>query len=101
MNTVAGLSFYDLLQALIVGGAILASALYALGRIAPNARKRCASWLARSTQPRWLQYVGLKLAGGSGGCGDGCGTCGSCGPTSKVEVEQPATGVRKIPVEHL
>jgi hypothetical protein len=96
-----GMSLYDLLQGAIVGGAILASALYALGRIVPNARKRCATWLAGSTQPRWLQYVGAKLAGGSGGCGDGCGTCGSCGPTSRVEDNQPAPGARKIPVEHL
>jgi hypothetical protein len=95
------MSLYDLLQAAVVGGAILASALYALGRIAPNARKRCASWLTRSTQPRGLQYIGAKLAGGSGGCGDGCGTCGSCGPTSKVNDDAPASGAQKIPVSHL
>jgi hypothetical protein len=95
------MSLYDLLQALIVGGAILVSALYALGRVVPGARKRCASWLAGPAQPRWLQYVGVKLAGGSGGCGDGCGTCGSCGPTSKVAVDPPATEAQKIPVNHL
>ncbi len=95
------MSLYDLVQGAIVGGAILASALYALGRFVPNARKRCASWMAASKRPRWLQYVGAKLAGGGGGCGDGCGTCGSCGPTSKVEDNQPATNPGKIPVEQL
>lgn len=93
-------SLYDLIQIAIVGGAIVVSALYALGRVAPNARKRCASWLAGSTQPRWMQYVGAKLGGISGGCGDGCGTCGSCGPTSKV-IDDRVADVRKIPVDHL
>jgi hypothetical protein len=54
-------SLYDVLQGAIVGGAILVSAVYALGRIAPNLRKRCATWLTGSTQPRWLQYIGGKL----------------------------------------
>jgi hypothetical protein len=93
-------SLYDVLQGAIVGGAILVSAVYALGRIAPNLRKRCATWLTGSTQPRWLQYIGGKLAGG-GGCGDGCNTCGSCGPTSKVNEDAPASGAHKIPVTHL
>lgn len=93
-------NLYELIQIAIVGGAIVASALYALGRVAPNTRKRCASWLAGAAQPRWMQYVGAKLGGGGGGCGGGCGPCGSCGPTSKVNDDRDA-GVRKIPVDHL
>ncbi len=75
------MTFYDGVQWVIVAIAILLSALYALGRIAPNWRKRCAAWLQRPTQPRWLQGIGAKMAVG-GGCGDGCDTCGSCTPKS-------------------
>lgn len=85
---------YDLFQAVVIGGAIACSALYALGRIAPKTRKRCGSWLAQSTQPRWLQYVGGKLAGGGGGCG----SCNSCGPTAKNDGD---AALKKIPVNHL
>lgn len=85
---------YDLLQGVIIGGAITCSALYALGRIAPNLRKRCGHWLAQSTQPRWLQYAGRKLAGAGGGCG----SCDNCGPGDK---KSDAAALRKIPVNHL
>jgi hypothetical protein len=94
------MSLYDVLQVTIVGGAIFASTLYAFGRVVPGARKRCASWLSSAGQPRWLQYMGAKMAGG-GGCGDGCGTCNSCGPTSKVVDDRAPADSRKIPVDHL
>src|SRR4051812_21473419 len=80
------MKLYDLLQVLIVGGAILFSALYALGRVAPNLRGRCAMWLQQSSQ-LWLKSLGAKIAGASGGCGSGCDTCGSCGPKSTAASE--------------
>lgn len=93
---------YDVLQTAIVGAALLASALYALGRVAPGLRRRCGTSLMQSTRPRWLQYVGARLAGSGGGCGDGCNTCGSCGPTSKVDdSDRHDDRLRKIPVDHL
>jgi len=76
------MKLYDLLQWSIVAGAILVSGLYAIGRVAPNLRARCAAWLQQSQQPRWLKYIGAKVVGGGSGCGDGCSTCGSCTPKS-------------------
>lgn len=89
------MKFYDVLQVAIVGGALVFSALYALGRVAPGLRKRCGNWLAQPERPRMLRYVGAKLRGGGGGCGDGCDTCGSCGPTDK------SADARKISVTQL
>jgi hypothetical protein len=80
------MKLYDLLQIFIVGGAILVSALYALGRAAPNLRGRCAMRLQSSAQP-WLKFVGEKIALGSGGCGSGCDTCGSCAPKTGAAQE--------------
>lgn len=74
------MKLYDLLQLFIVASAILCSALYAVGRVAPNLRKRCAVWLQRAQQPRLLKNIGASLASGAGGCGDGCSSCGSCTP---------------------
>lgn len=97
------MSSYDLLQNAIVGAALALSALYALGRVAPGLRRRGGEWLLRPTRARWLQYVGTKLAGPAGGCGDGCHTCGSCGPTSKVEEGGAPTPrqPQKIPLDQL
>lgn len=95
------MKLYDLLQVLIVGGAIFFSALYALARIAPRTRRRCGSWLMQSTRSHWLQYVGGKLAGDGGGCG----TCNSCGPADKPGASANQSAVagaqQKIPVHQL
>lgn len=74
------MKLYDLLQWLIVASAVLVSGLYAIGRVAPNLRGRCAAWLQRAQQPSWMKNIGAKIAGSAGGCGDGCDTCGSCAP---------------------
>jgi uncharacterized protein DUF6587 len=94
------MKLYDLIQFAIVASAILISALYMLGRVAPKLRGRCAIWLQRAGRPRWLQTVGAKMAGSAGGCGSGCNTCGSCESTDKAEAASSNT-LDKIPVQHI
>ncbi|HSB95583.1 MAG TPA: DUF6587 family protein [Spongiibacteraceae bacterium] len=91
------MKLYDLVQVLIVGGAILVSALYALGRVAPNLRGRCAMWLQRSSQPLWIKNIGKKIATDSGGCGSGCDTCGSCAPKQSGVPSQALEVMDKAP----
>jgi len=95
------MKLYDLIQFLIVGSAIAISALYAIGRVAPNLRGRCAIWLQRSTHPRWLRAVGTKIAGSGGGCGSGCDTCGSCESSGAADESSLKNLDKKIPVNHI
>jgi|GEM_PF-849929 len=72
------MTLYDIAQAGIVGGAVLGSALYALGRVAPRLKMRIGERLLGSRH-RAVSAVGLRLAGNSGGgCGGGCSSCGGC-----------------------
>lgn len=72
------MTLYDVIQVAIVAGVVLASAGYALGRVAPGARMRLGARLARSPH-RVFKALGLRLAGGGSGCGSGCGSCSGCG----------------------
>jgi hypothetical protein len=75
-----------LIQYVVIGLAVLASALYALRKLAPQLTSR---WLAfasiRFSQPgraAWVRAWGRRLQPkqATGNCGDGCSTCGACGP---------------------
>jgi hypothetical protein len=75
-----------LIQYLVIGLVVLASALYAFRKLAPLLTNR---WLAaasiRFSQPNhaaWLRALGGRLQPkqATGSCSDGCSTCGACGP---------------------
>lgn len=75
-----------LIQYVVIGVVVLASALYAFRKLAPQLTNR---WLAaasiRYSQPghaAWVRAFGRRLQPGqaSGNCSDGCSTCGACGP---------------------
>jgi len=74
------------IQYMVVGLVVLASALYAFRKLAPLLTNR---WLAaasiRFSQPHhaaWLRALGYRLQPkqATGSCSDGCSTCGACGP---------------------
>ncbi|RUL72956.1 DUF6587 family protein [Dyella choica] len=75
-----------LVQYVVIGLAVLASALYAFRKLAPQLTSR---WLAAASihfsqpgQAAWLRSLGRRLQPkqATGNCSDGCGTCGACGP---------------------
>ena len=75
-----------LLQYVVIGVAVVASALYAFRKLAPQLTNR---WLAAASillsQPRhaaWVRSFGRQLRPkqATGSCSDGCSTCGACGP---------------------
>lgn len=68
---------YDVMQMAVVIIAVLLSALYMLGRVAPRWRGDLAAYLQQARYPRWLNVVGTWLMPG-GGCGSGCSSCDSC-----------------------
>jgi hypothetical protein len=75
-----------LVQYIVIALIVLASALYALRKLAPALTSR---WLAsasiRFSQPGhagWVRAFGRRLQPkqATGSCSDGCSTCGACGP---------------------
>ena len=75
-----------LLQYVVIGLAVLASALYALRKLAPQITNR---WLAAASirfsapgHAAWVRAFGRRLQPkqATGHCSDGCSTCGACGP---------------------
>jgi hypothetical protein len=75
-----------LIQYVVIGVAVLASALYAFRKLAPQLTNR---WLAAASihfsQPgraRWVRAFGHRLQPkqATGDCSDGCSTCNACGP---------------------
>jgi hypothetical protein len=75
-----------LIQYVVIGLIVLASALYAFRKLAPLLTNR---WLAAASiqfsQPNhaaWLRALGRRMQPkqATGSCSDGCSTCGACGP---------------------
>ena len=75
-----------LIQYLMIGMAVLASALYAFRKLAPQLTNR---WLAAASirfsapgRAAWVRKLGRRLQPqqATGNCSDGCSTCGACGP---------------------
>jgi hypothetical protein len=89
-----------LIQYIVIGIVVLASALYAFRKLAPMLTNR---WLAASAiyfgQPQraaWMRAVGRRLQPkqATGSCSDGCSTCGACG------TKPPSTAHRdEVPLE--
>lgn len=74
-----------LLQYVVIGLVVLASALYAFRKLAPKLTSR---WLASASihfsapgHAAWLRAFGRRLQPkqATGSCSDGCSTCGACG----------------------
>ena len=75
-----------LIQYVVIGLAVLASALYAMRKLAPQITNR---WLAAASihfsapgHAAWVRAFGRRLQPkqATGHCSDGCSTCGACGP---------------------
>ena len=75
-----------LLQYVVIGAVVLASAMVALRKLAPQLTSR---WLAaaamrldRPGHAAWRRALGRRLQPkqAAGHCGDGCSTCNACGP---------------------
>lgn len=80
-----------LIQYVVIGVVVLASALYAFRKLAPQLTNR---WLAAASihfsQPEhaaWIRAFGRRLQPrqATGNCSDGCSTCGACGPKPPVK----------------
>jgi len=74
-----------LVQYVVIGLIVLASALIVFRKLAPTLTNR---WLAavsirfsRSGRAAWLRAFGQRLQPkqATGNCSDGCSTCGACG----------------------
>jgi Family of unknown function (DUF6587) len=80
-----------LIQYIVLGLIVVASALTVFRKLAPQLTNR---WLAAASirlghpgRSRWARALGRRLQPkeAAGNCADGCSTCGACGP------ERPAT----------
>lgn len=83
------------LQAIVIGAAVIASLVYACRRLMPATSQRWQGALANSlssdSRPTALRAIGKRLqpAASTGGCGSGCGSCSTgCGPIPAAD-EQP------------
>lgn len=71
------MKLYDIVQWSIILSAVLFSALYMLGRIAPQWRARLAQHLQQPRYPHCINQLGTRVGGSAAGCG-ACDTCGTC-----------------------
>jgi hypothetical protein len=86
-----------LVQYVVIGLIVLASALLVFRKLAPQLTSR---WLAaasmrlnRPGRAAWLRTLGLRLQPkqATGSCSDGCSTCGACGTRPPVGAKIEAT----------
>ncbi|AMP06314.1 DUF6587 family protein [Collimonas pratensis] len=85
-----------IVQALVIGLAVIASLLYACRRLMPATSQRLqanlADALSQSSRPALLRKLGgqLQPTAAAGGCGSGCGSCSTgCGTSAPTVEEQP------------
>jgi len=75
-----------LAQYVVIGLAVLASALITFRKLAPQLTNRWLAALAlhvdRPGRAGWQRALGRRLQPkqATGNCSDGCSTCGACGP---------------------
>ena len=79
------MKIYDIVQWSIVIGVVVFSALYMLGRIAPQWRLQLAQQLQQPHHARWVNKLGERLVGRSG-----CGSCDACGPSKSSAKKKPS-----------
>ncbi|HWW08073.1 DUF6587 family protein [Collimonas sp.] len=83
------------IQAIVIGSAVIASLIYACRRLMPATSQRwqaaLANALSTASRPAALRAIGKRLqpVAAAGGCGSGCGSCSTgCGSASAT-TEQP------------
>ncbi|WP_211462666.1 DUF6587 family protein [Collimonas silvisoli] len=83
------------IQAIVIGVAVITSLLYACRRLMPATSQRwqaaLANALSAASRPTALRAIGKRLqpAASAGGCGSGCGSCSTgCGSASTA-TQQP------------
>jgi len=95
-----------LVQYVVIGLVVLASALYAFRKLAPQLTNR---WLASASihfsQPghaAWLRSFARRLQPkqATGNCSDGCSTCGACGPKPPAAARGDAMPLEFRPRRH-
>lgn len=95
-----------LVQYLVIGLAVLASALYAFRKLAPQLTNR---WLALASihfgqpgQAAWMRLLARRLQPkqATGNCSDGCSTCGACGPKPPAGARGDAMPLEFRPRRH-
>ena len=85
-----------LAQYVVIGLAVLASALYAFRKLAPQLTNRwmaaASMRFARPGHAAWVRAVGRRLQPkqATGNCSDGCSTCGACGPKPPARAQGEA-----------
>lgn len=85
-----------IIQAIVIGLAVIASLIYACRRLMPatsqRLQARLADALSQPARPALLRKLGQQLqpSAAAGGCGSGCGSCSSgCETSSPTTEEQP------------
>ncbi|MET0934725.1 MAG: DUF6587 family protein [Luteibacter sp.] len=87
------MSTFDIVQAVIIGLVVIASAYIAFRKLLPKTSTRVmarvSASLNREGRSGVVRTLGRRVqpAAATGSCGDGCGSCGSCGPTPAVKGE--------------
>lgn len=89
---------FQIVQAAIIGVAVLASAYVAFRKLLPKTSTRVMAGVSASLnhdgRPAFMRTLGRKLqpASATGSCGDGCDSCNSCGPAPAARTDaQPLT----------
>ncbi|MDF3981584.1 hypothetical protein P3W24_06360 [Luteibacter sp. PPL201] len=89
---------FDIVQGVVVGVVVLASAYVAFRKLLPKTSTRTlaaiSASLNRDGRSAWLRRMGRRLqpTAATGSCGDGCGSCNSCGPAPVARGDaQPLT----------
>lgn len=91
-----------LIQYVVIGLVVAASALAAFRKLAPQLTSR---WLAAASMrlsrsdSRLMQRLGRRLQPrqATGSCADGCSTCGACGPKPPMAAKGEAVPLRFRP----
>lgn len=95
-----------LIQYVVIGLVVLASALYAFRKLAPQLTNR---WLASASMEfnqaghaGWVRALGRRLQPkrATGNCSDGCSTCGACGPKPPARAQGDAIPLVFRPRRH-
>jgi hypothetical protein len=87
------MSTFELVQGVIIGLVVVASAYVAFRKLLPKTSTRVmarvSASLNRDGRSGIVRSLGRRVqpAAATGSCGDGCGTCGSCGPAPAVKNE--------------
>lgn len=92
------MSSFQIIETLIIGAIVLASAYVAFRKLLPKTSTRVMAGVSASLNHEGrsgvLRAIGRKVqpASASGSCGDGCGSCNTCGPAPAAPQDaQPLT----------